>query len=125
MANDFAQKLFGLDGRVALITGGCGGMGTALCRGFAKLGAKIGVADRRAEQVDAQVTALKKDGVDAFGVAFDALSGKDTARMVDEIAKHFGRLDILVNTVGGNTKAELADDVSEEGFGEVLALNLT
>jgi gluconate 5-dehydrogenase len=125
MTTDFAQKIFGLDGRVALITGGCGGMGTALCRGFAKLGAKIGVADRRAEQVSALVSALKSEGVDAFGVAFDAMSAADTGRMVDEIAKHFGRLDILVNTVGGNTKAELADNVSEEGFGEVLALNLT
>jgi gluconate 5-dehydrogenase len=125
MATDFAQKLFGLDGRVALITGGCGGMGSALSRGFAKLGAKIGIADRRAEQVSAFVNTLKGEGVDAFGVSFDAMSAADTGRAVDDIAKHFGRLDILVNTVGGNTKEEKADAVTEAGFGEVLTLNLT
>src|SRR5438045_3694371 len=99
MATTFVQEVFGLDGKAALITGGCGGMGTALCWGFSKLGAKIGVADREAERVNALVSALKAKGVDAFGVVFDAMSGKDTARMVDDVAKHFGRLDILVNTV--------------------------
>ena len=120
----FSDKWFRLDGKVALITGGCGGMGTALCSALPVLGARIGVADREAERVNAVVTSLQAKGVDAFGATFDAMSGKDTARMVDEIAAHFGRLDILVNTVGGNTKAELADAVTEAGFDEVLRLNL-
>jgi gluconate 5-dehydrogenase len=121
----FSDKSFRLDGKVALITGGCGGMGTALCWGLPTLGAKIGVADREAERVNALVSSLQAQGIAAFGVAFDAMSAKDTARMVDQIAGHFGRLDILVNTVGGNTKAELADAVTEAGFDEVLRLNLT
>jgi gluconate 5-dehydrogenase len=125
MSETFAETLFGLKGKVALITGGCGGMGTALCRGLAKLGASIGVADRDAARVEAQVAMLQSEGVRAFGAAFDAMSAADTARMVDAIATHFGRLDILVNTVGGNTKEELADKVTEAGFGEVLTLNLT
>jgi len=125
MANSFAEQLIGLNGKVALITGGCGGMGTALCKGLSALGASIGVADREADRVAAQVETLTKQGVKAFGAAFNAMSADDTRRMVDEIAGHFGRLDILVDTVGGNTKAELADQVTEKGFGEVLALNLT
>jgi NAD(P)-dependent dehydrogenase (short-subunit alcohol dehydrogenase family) len=125
MSTTTAQKMFGLDGKVALITGGCGGMGTALCRGLSALGASIGVADRDADRVAGQVAALQADGINAWGTWFDAMSAADTRRMVDEIAGHFGGLDILVNTVGGNTKAELADAVTEAGFGEVLALNLT
>ncbi len=121
----FSDKWFRLDGKVALVTGGCGGMGTALCWGLPGLGARIGVADRDAERVNAFVAELKGKGVDAFGAAFDAMSARDTARAVDDIAAHFGRLDILVNTVGGNTKAELADAVTEAGFDEVLRLNLT
>ncbi len=121
----FSDKSFRLDGKVVLVAGGCGGMGTALCWGLPALGAKIGVSDRDAERVTALVTALRAKGIDAFGVAFDAMSAKDTARMVDEVAGHFGRLDVLVNTVGGNTKAELADAVTEAGFDEVLRLNLT
>ena len=121
----FSDKSFRLDGKVALVTGGCGGMGTALCAGLSSLGASIGVADRQADRVAALVKTLQSQGVKAFGAAFDALSADDVRRMVDEIAGHFGRLDILVDTVGGNTKAELADAVTEAGFGEVLALNLT
>jgi gluconate 5-dehydrogenase len=121
----FSDKAFRLDGKVALVTGGCGGMGTALCTGLAAVGASIGVADRQADKVDAQVKALQAQGIHAFGAAFDAKSVDDTRRMVDAVAAHFGRLDILVDTVGGNTKAEMANDVTEAGFGEVLTLNLT
>jgi gluconate 5-dehydrogenase len=121
----FSDKWYRLDGKVALVTGGCGGMGTALCWGLSSLGARIGVADRRAEPVNALVESLKAKGVQAFGSVFDAMSAKDTARMVDDVAGHFGQVDVLVNTVGGNTKEELADAVTEAGFDEVLRLNLT
>jgi NAD(P)-dependent dehydrogenase (short-subunit alcohol dehydrogenase family) len=121
----FSDSWFRLDGKVAIVTGGCGGMGNALCWGLSTMGASIGVADRHPERVAEQVASLQSKGVNAFGAAFNAMSADDTRRMVDEIAAHFGRLDILVNTVGGNTKEELADAVSEAGFDEVLRLNLT
>jgi gluconate 5-dehydrogenase len=121
----FSDKFFRLDGKVALVTGGTGGMGTALCWGLSSLGAGIGVADRNADKVAAFVGELQAKGVDAFGATFDAMSAASTAAMVDAVAGHFGRLDILVNTVGGNTKEELADAVTEAGFDEVLRLNLT
>jgi gluconate 5-dehydrogenase len=125
MSSSFAQKWFGLDGKVALITGACGGMGSALCKGLSANGAKIAVADLDKERVAAQVASLKADGADAFGSAFDAMSVDDTRRMVDEIAAHFGRLDILVDTVGGNVKEELADAVSPDGWDRIIGLNLT
>jgi amino acid transporter len=56
-------------------------------------------------------------------IGFDALSVKDTGRMIDEVARRFGRLDILVNTVGGQ-REEKADDVTEENFDYVIDLNL-
>ena len=121
----FSDTWYRIDGKVALITGGCGGMGTALCIGLSAMGAKIAVADREAERIAAQVATLKARGADAFAAPFDAVSVDDTRRMVDDVARHFGRLDILVNTVGGNTKEELADAVTGEGFDEVLRLNLT
>src|SRR3954451_24864721 len=121
----FSDQFFRLDGKVALITGGCGGIGTVLCKGLASMGARIGVADRERERVAARVEMLKAQGIDAFGAAFDAMSVDDTRRMTDEIAKHFGRVDILVDTVGGNVKEELASDVSADGWHRVIALNLT
>jgi len=125
MSTTFAEKWFGLDGKVALVTGACGGMGTALCKGLSSNGAKIGVADLDKDRVASQVEALKSEGIDAFGAAFNALSVDDTRRMVGEIAGHFGRLDILVDTVGGNTKEELTDAVTPEGWNEIIGLNLT
>jgi gluconate 5-dehydrogenase len=121
----FSEKWFRLDGKVALITGGCGGMGSALCAGLSAVGAKLAVADRDGQRVSDKVSALKKEGVEAFAAPFDAMSVDDTRRMADDVARHFGRLDILVNTVGGNTKEELADAVTAAGFDEVLRLNLT
>ena len=118
-----AQKLFGLEGKVALVTGGCGGIGSAVGAGLAAMGAKVAVADREQDTSVAQAEVLKAGGADAFGIGFDALSVKDTGRMIDEVARRFGRLDILVNTVGGQ-REEKANDVTEENFDYVIDLNL-
>lgn len=120
---EFSKKLFGLEGKVALVTGGCGGIGSAVCSGLAAMGAKIAVADRELEQTNARVEALKTDGAQAVAAPFDALSVADTRRMIDDVARHFGRLDILVNTVGGQ-REEKADEVTEENFDYVIDLNL-
>jgi gluconate 5-dehydrogenase len=118
-------KLFRLDGRVALVTGGYGGIGSAVSRALAAAGASVAVAGRDGGKARVCARAIQETGGSAEGVAFDALSKVDTRRMIDEVATRLGRLDILVNTVGGNQRAELADDITEEGFGQVVNLNLT
>ena len=117
------EKFFRLDGKVALVTGGYGGIGAAVCRGLAAMGAKVAVAGHNAEKCAALVDELKASGYDAYGSAFNALSVADTRRLVDEVAGHFGRLDILVNTVGGQ-REEKADEVTEENFDHVIDLNM-
>jgi gluconate 5-dehydrogenase len=119
-----AEKLFRVDGKVALVTGGYGGIGSAVCDGLAAMGAKVAISGHNSEKAAAKAAAMKTEGHDAFATPFDALSVDDTRRMVDEVAAHFGRLDILVNTVGGQ-REEKADDVTEENFEHVLTLNLT
>jgi NAD(P)-dependent dehydrogenase (short-subunit alcohol dehydrogenase family) len=116
---------FRLDEKVALVTGGYGGIGSAVCKGLAAAGARVAVAGRDAEKAKACAKATQDAGGVAEPAVFDALSATDTRRMVDEVAARWGRLDILVNTVGGNQRAELADDVTEDGFGHVMNLNLT
>lgn len=118
------EQLFRLDGKVALVTGGYGGFGVAVCGGLADMGAAVAVAGRNAEKVETLVAELRARGASAFAAPFDACSVADTQRMTDAVAGHFGRLDILVNTVGGNSQEELADAVTEEGFDEVMDLNL-
>ena len=95
-----AERAFRLDGKVAVVTGGCGGIGSVVSRGLAELGAKIAVSDWEAEKAAAFSKTLKADGLDSFSLAFNVLSVKDTQEMVDKVAQHYGAVDILVNCVG-------------------------
>jgi gluconate 5-dehydrogenase len=115
--------MFRLEGKIALVTGGYGGIGDAVSRGLAGLGAKVAVAGRNAQKAAAFADALKATGADAYAAAFDVASVPETQRMVDEVAAHFGRLDILVNCVGLN-REEKAEDVTEERFDYVFDVNL-
>jgi NAD(P)-dependent dehydrogenase (short-subunit alcohol dehydrogenase family) len=117
------EKFFRLDGKVALVTGGYGGIGAAVCHGLAAMGARVAISGHNLEKAEALAEELKSGGYDAYGTAFNALSVGDTRRMIDQVAKRYGRLDILVNTVGGQ-REEKADDVTEENFDHVIDLNL-
>ena len=116
---------FRLDGRVALVTGGYGGIGLAVCHGLASAGARVAIAGRDQQKAERAAEAIRAAGGDAFPVTFDATKADEVHTMTDRVASHFGRLDVLVNTVGGNSKEQLADSATEEGFEEVLRLNLT
>ncbi len=116
-------QLFRLDGKVALVPGGYGGIGEAVCRGLAAAGARVIVAGRSAERGQALARALVDEGHDAYAAAFDAAQVSDIRRMVDDAAAHFGRLDILVNCVGMNREEKLLD-ITEENFDAVYDANL-
>jgi gluconate 5-dehydrogenase len=120
---DLLQKLFRLDGKVALVTGGYGGIGEAVCRGLAAVGAKVAVAGRNAERAESLAESLKGDGHDAYAAGFDAGSLREIRQMVDDTAKHYGRIDILVNCIGLNREEKLLD-VTEENFDLVYSANL-
>jgi gluconate 5-dehydrogenase len=118
-----AQDTFRLSGKVALVTGGYGGIGDAVCNQLARSGVKVAVAGQNPDKAAACVAALKANGADAFAAAFNSLSVSETSRMVDDVAAHFGRLDILVNCVGLN-KEEKAGEVTEDKFDHVIGANL-
>jgi NAD(P)-dependent dehydrogenase (short-subunit alcohol dehydrogenase family) len=114
---------FRLDGKVVLVTGGYGGIGQVVIRGLAEVGAAIAITGHDAEKAAAAATALDQAGARAFASSFDVLSVSDTHRMVDDVAKHFGQIDVLVNLVGLN-KEEKAEAVTEEAFDRVIDTNL-
>lgn len=117
------DTLFRLDGKVALVTGGYGGFGAAICHGLAEMGAAVAVAGHNRDKCVALADELKAAGHKAYASEFNALSVADTRRMIDDVASHFGALHILVNTVGGQ-REEKAGDVTEENFDHVIDLNL-
>lgn len=120
---DLLEKLFRLDGKVALVPGGYGGIGESVCRGLAAVGAKVAVAGHNAEKAEALASSLHVEGYTAYAAPFDALKTRDIRRMVDDVAAHFGRVDILVNCVGLNREEKLLD-VTEENFDHVYTANL-
>ena len=117
------DELFRLDGKVAVVTGGYGGIGEIVSHGLAALGAKVAVAGHDALKAAACAEALRKKGGDAYAWAFDSVSVPETQRMVDDVARHFGRVDILVNCVGLN-REEKAEEVTEAMFDHVVDVNL-
>ncbi len=120
---DLLARMFRLDGKVALVPGGYGGIGEAVCRGLAAVGAKVAVAGHDADKARKLTETLQAEGYDAYATVFDAASVKQIKAMTDDVAAHFGRLDILVNCVGLN-REEKAEEVTEENFDYVYTVNL-
>src|SRR5215475_2633912 len=98
------MELFDLSGRVAVVTGGNGGIGLGMALGMARAGATIVVAGRDAAKNAAAVEQIKVTGGTAAAVPVDVLK-EDSCRalMADTMSAH-GRLDILVNNAGVNIR---------------------
>jgi gluconate 5-dehydrogenase len=117
------EDLYRLDGQVALVTGGYGGIGGAVSRAVAAAGAKVAIAGHNREKACAAAAAIRGAGGDTYATGFDVLSVTETQRMTDEVAEHFGGLHILVNCIGTHREAK-AEEFSEEQFEVVLDVNL-
>ena len=117
------MQLFGLQGRVAFVPGGYGGIGAAIARALAGAGARVAVAGRHADKAQAFAAQLREAGHEALGVAMDAHSTADIRHAVDQVAAHFGALDLFINCVGIQREERLAD-VTEDAFDEVVQVNL-
>ena len=118
-----AEESFRLDGKVAVVTGGCGGIGSVVSRGLAELGARIAISDWEADKAAAFSNTLKDDGHESYSVGFNVLSVKDTQDMFDKVAQHYGAVDILVNCVG-TQREQPAESFTEEAFDAVYSVNL-
>ena len=92
---------FSLDGLVALVPGGGGGIGSALAVALAGAGANVVVGGRTQESLDSTVRQVEAAGGEGLAVVADATDEADAERLVREAVERFGRLDILINAVGG------------------------
>jgi NAD(P)-dependent dehydrogenase (short-subunit alcohol dehydrogenase family) len=121
------DDLFGLRGRVAVVTGASGTLGSALARALAAAGATTVLLGRRREPLELLAAELQASGAESAVAPADVLDRTALEQVREELLARHGRLDILVNAAGGNVPAATADsffDVPAEAFDEVVALNL-
>ncbi len=116
--------MFDLKGRVAIVTGGNGGIGLGMARGLADAGARIVVAARNATKSQGAVKDLNSRGGEAIAVEVDVADEHSVARLVDTTRQRYGRLDVLVNNAGINIRKPVHELALEE-WRRVLDTNLT
>ena len=116
--------MFDLKGRVAVVTGGNGGIGLGMAKGLAKAGARVIVAARNREKSAAAVRELQALGSDALAIAVDVTDERSVDALVAETARQCGRLDILVNNAGINIRKP-AHELPLQQWQQVIDTNLT
>jgi 2-deoxy-D-gluconate 3-dehydrogenase len=116
--------LFDLSGKVAIVTGGNGGIGLGMAQGLADAGAAIAVVGRNEAKSEAAAAGLEQRGVKAIAVTADVTDKAAVAAMAERVSRELGRIDILVNNAGINIrKPPHALELGE--WDSVIATNLT
>ena len=117
-----------LKGAVAVVTGGNGGLGQRICHALAKEGANIAVVyAQSANEAGAVADELRKHGVEAEPFQCDLREPAQITRLVDEVVKRFGRLDILINDAAYNKSIPFKDldGLTTEEWSKIIDVNLT
>jgi gluconate 5-dehydrogenase len=118
--------IFSLRDRVALVVGGGGAIGSALAEAFAGAGARVAVAGRTQDALEQAVERVRAAGSEGLAIAADATMEADADRMADETVGRFGRIDIVVNAVGGGAGKVLfaAQDYPRDAWDWIMELNV-
>jgi NAD(P)-dependent dehydrogenase (short-subunit alcohol dehydrogenase family) len=122
MTTDVLEELFGIRGKVALVTGGTRGIGLMIARAYVRAGATVYVSSRKADAVDETVRALSELGT-CFGIPADLSTEAECRRLADEVAGREERLHVLVNNAGATWGAPI-DDYDDAAWSKVLDLNV-
>jgi len=118
------MDLFRLDGRVALITGGSKGLGKSMALGLAQAGATTVLCSRHLSECQAAAAEIaSQTGRESLGLAADVTREEDVKRLVEEIVKRFGRLDVLINSAGVNIRRPI-EQLSPAEFEQVMNVNV-
>ena len=122
--SDYLNKLFGLDGQTAVVIGGTGVLGGALCEGLAQAGAYVVVAGRSEHRGHARVEAIRGLSGQAGFLPVDATSSESVAKLLETTLDQCGNVDILVNCAGVNSATPYTE-ITDEEWHRVVDGNLT
>jgi 2-dehydro-3-deoxy-D-gluconate 5-dehydrogenase len=115
---------FDLSPKVAIVTGGNGGIGLGIAQGLAHAGAAIVIAARDQEKNVQAVAALRQTGVEVLSVCTDVRDEASVQTLVNTVVRAFGRVDILINNAGINIRKR-PEEYSLNDWQQVLSTNLT
>ena len=115
---------FDLTGKIAIITGGNGGIGLGMARGLARAGASIVIAGRNKDKSKEAVRDVEALGAEALAISVNVTDTSSVAAMVQATLKQFGRIDILINNAGMSVR-QPAHVISLEDWNTVIGTNLT
>lgn len=120
---DHLERLFGLDGRTALVTGGTSGIGRAIATSLALAGARVIVAARTVSAIDETVADLAERGGSATGIPADLSTRAGAHELADAVASMAGTPDVVVNSAGVNLRPPM-DELDEATWDATMAVNL-
>lgn len=118
------ERMFDLTDRIALVTGGNGGIGLGMARGLGQAGATVVIVGRNAEKSAAALRELQSAGIRAEALAADVTDEGAVQRLFDDVRARHGRLHILVNNAGGTVRKPPQDFTLDE-WKSVMDVNLT
>jgi NAD(P)-dependent dehydrogenase (short-subunit alcohol dehydrogenase family) len=116
------QKLFSLEGRTALVTGGSRGLGLQMAQALGEAGASLMLTSRKAADLEESASQLQRSGIQTRWIAADASDPAQAARVVEETIRHHGKIDILINNAGASWAAP-AEEHAIEAWDKVMSLN--
>lgn len=118
---DYLEELFGLNGKVAIVTGGNKGIGRGLAVGFAKAGADIAILSR--SEANEAIAEIEETGRKAYHVGVDVSSETEVQAAIDEVRERSGRIDVVINNAGVTSHTNIFDTDAAE-FKRILDTNL-
>ncbi len=117
------RRLFAMDDRVVVVTGGTRGIGLALAEGYVAAGARVVVASRRPEACEAAAAHLRQLGGEALGVPTHVGNLEDLDRLVERAVDHFGAIDVVVNNAATSLNQPLGA-MTAEAWAKSFDVNL-
>lgn len=118
-----ARELFDLSGRIAIVTGGSRGIGSAIAEGLASAGASVIIAARSADEVEKAVATIRAMGLAAASHPVDVTSRASVQQLAADVLKQFGAIDILVNSAAAIQRMPI-EEATDEAWDALMTTNL-